>query len=1374
MTTGNKTSFLCTILTICMVLTGTPYSSDNRNVNHVFASERMETELSESEMTESDMAEEFSDSEEESEAQQISETETNETQTESEVSSELETETDYESCSEESTTESELTETDSIMSEMETDFSVEEQMLNDNLERLNAEYPNMHINADGYYEYTDSDGTVYTYDPYDPEFAKYMMHQNMISQEQVSYDENAVTHNAGKTVSPFTRETYTHEAHVSEKMVRNGIDVSKYQKEINWSSAKAAGVEFAFIRVGYRGYGAAGNIAGDEYAVQNIKNAYSAGVKVGVYFFSQAITEAEAAEEARYCYNFLKNNGLSGYITMPVIIDYEYSPNSSSGRLANAHLSKAQHQAICDKFVTDMRSYGYQSGIYANFSMLTNDMQPTASAIYESTDYWIARYNNATHYPNRYRFWQYSSKGTVAGISGYVDCNFWYDEKKNINDPTCHINIENETDFIDEADDFGKLISIYDSARKSELKEGKDYNIKVISETRNEKVVYHIGIVGIGSYEGSITKTITTSQLTLSTDMIGAISAQDYTGLEITAQSGLPIVVNHGNAVLAENKDYKLSYLNNINAGTGTVIVTGIGNYTGEIRQTFTINPAKLTLDMFDEISNVVYSGAELRTDTGVMITGRNTNTNALLTEGTDFTVKYTANKNVGTAKATVTGKGNYTGNQTLTFQIVKRDLSEDVVVSIGKKTDTYTTSYTGRPIKPEISVSLNGRTLPKSDYTVEYSNNVNPTQEACVTIKGKGNCYGSVSSYFTITQKPLKPVKLTGKMVSLTSTSMQMTGSSIKPQVCVVHSGKKLAENIDYKVIYKDKNNRELSTIVSEGQYQIVVTGVGAYTGSVTSKFTVMPSDSRLINHENINVTFVSENSALIYTGKAIKPEIRLTAISSGAELKNGTDFTVAYADNVNAGTARMIIKGKGAYQGSMTVAFEILPLELGQLRQEKVGEPILNDMVSIALSQYRYDYSGEQQKPKLTIKYAKKLLKENTDYEVDIKAKNTAGNEKILTNADTYEVAITFKGNFSGNALLSYEIKPIDIGRLSISVPKQNYTGKSICPELSDLTIKLKGVKLDTSLMSGVVTDGWYNNTDVSKGKNKAGFTLISTTDNHNFIKNTTKNVTFDIAKRSIADQDIAFTLGGYDVTGGKCALELVYEEGKEYNQQNGATVVVRNLYTNAVLVENVDYAVSFSNNKKIGTAKVKITGAGGYSGSKTISFRIKGKPLDETARIVMEQDSYIYSDKAVAPGVQVYFGNTLLKKNRDYTVKYANNINAGDGEILITGKGKYADTISRTFTILPKQASNAKKITIANISEQRYTGNVIVPKIKVTVDGKTLVKGKDYTVSILNSTRLTYTENGKQKGTATAVITGIGNYKGTLGRKSFTVVK
>lgn len=1368
MTTGNKTRLLCTFMAICMVVTGTPYSYENENINQVFASE--------STASEPDLMEESSDTEEESETQQIPETETNETQTESEVSSEpetesetaLETQTADESCSEENTTaceESELA---------ETEFGAGEQMLYENLEKLNDEYPNMRINADGYYEYTDSDGTVYTYDPYDPEFAKYMLNQEMLSQETVSYDTGTVTANAGTTVSPFTGAAYTHEAHVSEKIVRNGIDVSKYQKEINWSSARAAGVEFAFIRVGYRGYGAAGSIAGDEYAVQNIKNAYSAGVKVGVYFFSQAITEAEAAEEALYCYNFLKNNGLSGYITMPVIIDYEYSPNSSSGRLANAHLSKAQHQAICDKFVTYMKSYGYQSGIYANFSMLTNDMQPTASSIYESTDYWIARYNNATHYPNRYRFWQYSSKGTVAGISGYVDCNFWYDEKKNINDPTCHINIEDETDFIDEADDIGKLISIYDSARKYELKEGKDYNIKVVSETKNERVVYHIGIVGIGSYEGSITKTITTSQLTLSADMIGAIPAQEYTGLEITTQSGLPVVINNGNATLVEDKDYKLSYLDNINVGTGTVIVTGIGNYTGEIRQTFTISQAKLTADMFEQIPDVVYIGAEVKTDNGVIIRTKNINTNALLTEGTDYTVKYASNKNTGTAKAIVTGKGNYTGNQTLTFQIVKRDLSEDAVVSIGKTTDTYAAAYTGKAINPGVVVSLNGRTLPKSDYTVEYSNNVNPTQEACVTIKGKGNCYGSVSKYFTITQKPLKPVKLTNKMVSLASTCVQITGGSIKPQVCAIDSGKQLTEDIDYTVTCRDQNNRELSSISSEGQYQIVVTGIGAYTGSVTNKLTVVSSDSRLIDQEHTNVTFVSENTAFTYTGKAIRPEIKLTEKSSGVVLKSGTDYTVTYADNINVGTARITIKGKGSYQGSMTVTFGILPIELGQLRQEKPGEAIVNDTVSIALNQYSYDYNGKQQKPKLTIKYAKKLLKENTDYQVSVKAKNTAGNEKTLKNADTYEVSITFKGNYTGNALLSYEIRPIDISRLSVSVPKQKYTGKSICPELPNLTIKLKAVKLDASALEGVVADGWYNNTDVSQGKNKGGFTLISTTDNCNFVKNTTKNVTFQIVKKSITDQDVAVTLGGYDVTGGKCALELVYEEGKEYDQQNGAAVVVRDSHTNAVLVENVDYTVRFSNNKKIGTAKVKITGAGGYSGSKTISFRIKGKPLDETVRVVMEQDCFIYSGKAVAPGVQVYFGNTLLKKNKDYTVKYANNVNAGIGEILITGKGIYADTISRTFTILPKQASNAKKITIADISEQRYTGNVVVPKVKVAVDGKTLVKGKDYTVSILNSTRLTYTENGKQKGTATAVITGIGNYKGTLGRKNFTVVK
>ena len=174
-----------------------------------------------------------------------------------------------------------------------------------------------------------------------------MLAENLVVTEadgEVSND--TASSGSNTSVSPFTGKTYTHESHVADKVIRHGIDVSKYQGNIDWKKAKADGVEFAIIRVGYRGYGAAGNMAGDSYAVQNIKNAYNAGVEVGIYFFSQAITEAEAEEEALYCYNFLKDNNLGQYVTLPVFIDYEYSPTGTSGRLYDAHLSDAKRQAI--------------------------------------------------------------------------------------------------------------------------------------------------------------------------------------------------------------------------------------------------------------------------------------------------------------------------------------------------------------------------------------------------------------------------------------------------------------------------------------------------------------------------------------------------------------------------------------------------------------------------------------------------------------------------------------------------------------------------------------------------------------------------------------------------------------------------------------------------------------------------------------------------------------------------------------------------------------------------------------------------------------------------------------------------------------------
>lgn len=1378
--------FLCVNLSLCIALSNVPLSPVQTDVSHVYAAEiEGETEITEVE---------GEAKEQEPETQEVLETQALETDAfETEALEEQETEaaatetvitetvkaeeinTETEEVTQETETLSETTlETEAALEtgiQIESVFETDDAAyVNSLLEKLKEKYSTMYINNDGYFEYTDENGLVHTYDPYDPELYKNLIENDNVPDEyNTSSDINQYNADSSSTtVSPFTNKTYTHENHVSNKIVRHGIDVSKYQGDIDWEKAKKAGVYFAFIRVGYRGYGDDGKIAGDEYAKENIKEAHDAGIKVGVYFFSQAITEPEASEEAEYCIKFLKDNNLKDYISLPVVIDYEYTSGDTKGRLEKADLSKSKHQKICDRFVQDVRDEGYKGGIYANYSMLKNDMNPTSSSIYSKTYYWIARYNNTTGYDDDYRFWQYSSQGKVSGISGRVDCNFWYEDKKKITD--CRISIDTETDYVD---DIREALCVYNTSQKYELVEGTDYEVTVDTQTVDGKVVYQLIINGIGEYEGKVERSVTMTQLTLSEAMISDIAAQEYTGLEITQETGLKIEINNGGARLKEGTDYTVSYADNINAGTGYVIVTGMGNYTGEVRKSFQITGMKLTAEMFEDIPDLIYTGAELKTDNGVIISGTNKNIDYQLTEGVDYTLKYSANKNAGPAKVTVSGKGNYAGEVTLTFNILSRDFTDMALVSIGGTYDTYEAVYTGKALKPNITVVVDGQTLSKSDYTVEYGDNINIGTEAYVIVKGKRNYTGEVKKYFTITQKAAKQTKLTSKMVSLRNTHMYTAnGEPIQPALYVVSGTRLLERDVDYSVLYQNKNGSQLSQITDAGVYKIIVSGIGQYTGKVTKNLTVISENDKALNDTLTEVTLVSENESLVYTGKAVTPQIKVVDKVNGAELVLGKDYKVSYTDNKTAGTARIVIKGKGDYKGETTTAFDILPKNLGNIEQGAQGQPIVNGSTTINLNKYSYVYNGKRQQPKLTVKDDKKTLKENKDFKVTYSGTDSQQNAASRINADKYTISITFIGNYAGTAVMSYEITPADLGKLKVKVDKQLYTGSSICPGLDDMVIKLGSAVLDDKALEGVSIEDWSNNTAVGT----AGFYLQSTEESKNFIIGQSKNVTFKIVKKAVKDKELAITVGGFAVSDdNSCALELVYNDGIEYNQTNGAEVIIKDISTDTILEENKDYTVKFTNNKNAGNAKVKISGIGGYSGSRTITFKIVGKPLlDENSNIELSKDSYVYNGLECKPKVKLYYAGMLLKSGKDYTVKYENNINAGEAGAIVTGKGKYSGTITKSFTITPKQAKDASKITVSNISDQTYTGSVIVPKVTVTVDGTALVKGKDYTVSVLNSTRLTYIQNKKEKGTATMIITGIGNYKGTLAKKSFTVVK
>ncbi len=202
---------------------------------------------------------------------------------------------------------------------------------------------------------------------------------------------------------------------------RLGIDVSTYQNTIDWNRVKAAGIEFVFIRLGFRGYGT-GKLVADSMFRKNISGAMAAGLKVGVYFYSQAINEQEAVEEASMCLQLLEGYG---GLQFPVAIDVEYATSSLTGRADR--LTRDERTRVCIAFCETVKNAGYIPAVYANKDFLENKLYASSISNYII---WLAHYTGSvdvkSSYKGRYDIWQYTSRGTVDGISGPVDMNISY------------------------------------------------------------------------------------------------------------------------------------------------------------------------------------------------------------------------------------------------------------------------------------------------------------------------------------------------------------------------------------------------------------------------------------------------------------------------------------------------------------------------------------------------------------------------------------------------------------------------------------------------------------------------------------------------------------------------------------------------------------------------------------------------------------------------------------------------------------------------------------------------------------------------------------------------------------------------------------
>lgn len=208
-----------------------------------------------------------------------------------------------------------------------------------------------------------------------------------------------------------------------DKEIAQGVDLSHYNGEVDFEELKNE-VDFVILRVGYTGY-SNGKINADENFKDYIRAANDVGLPVGVYYYSQATSKAQAKAEAKFVLRHIKKYDVS----LPVFFDFEFAEKDGErvGILHEAGLTPAEHTEIVNEFCKEVSDEGYDCGVYASSSVLSNEL--ISGKIDENAYIWVADYNSKVTYSGKYSLWQYSNTGRLSSVSNGerdVDMNYWY------------------------------------------------------------------------------------------------------------------------------------------------------------------------------------------------------------------------------------------------------------------------------------------------------------------------------------------------------------------------------------------------------------------------------------------------------------------------------------------------------------------------------------------------------------------------------------------------------------------------------------------------------------------------------------------------------------------------------------------------------------------------------------------------------------------------------------------------------------------------------------------------------------------------------------------------------------------------------------
>lgn len=582
------------------------------------------------------------------------------------------------------------------------------------------------------------------------------------------------------------------------------------------------------------------------------------------------------------------------------------------------------------------------------------------------------------------------------------------------------------------------------------------------------------------------------------------------------------------------------------------------------------------------------------------------------------------------------------------TYTVMPLDISKATVTVPGEH------AYTGHEVEPKPLVSMSGTELIEGvDYTVTYSDNVEIGQ-ATVTITGIGNAAGTASGTFSIGKADIFPATLSS------IAPLPYTGEAHEPTPTVTLAGfGALVEGTDFTYEYEDN--------VNAGSGKVHVVGMGNFKGSSGwLLFDITPVD--------VAGATIDDIPSADYTGSAIAPEPGVTI--NGKTLVKGTDYTLSYADNVNAGTASVTVTGTGNYTGTQTKSFAIAPRDMSG--------------ATVSGVESAYAFSGAEIRPEVTVTLNGTALDADA---CDIVYANNL-------NAGTASITITGKGNYSGTITKTFDITPIRLEDATIEpIGEQPWRGGAVTPVP---VIKAGDIEL---VVNRDFTVAYSDNTGTGTA------TAVITGKG-----NCTGTVTLTFTIVMVILPEMVSAIPDQPYTGS--AIEP------------GITVAS----TGVTLVRNENYSVEFSNNVNAGTATVTIKGLKGIQGEVTTSFKIT--PVSLAYAAIGPVDSYTYTGNAATPTPYVYlYGFGDLEANKDFVYEYQGNVDAGTAQLRVAGKGNFTGTTDWrdcSFTINRKDISSAT----VSIASQPYTGKAVTPDPTVKIDGKTLVKGTDYRVSYYNN--------------------------------------